>query len=84
MDKIPNKTKSGIGQNPELDNIPNWTKFRMDKIPNGQNAELDKIQNGQNPKWKNPERTKSTIKPASKIEKVRINSVLTDSTNKYK
>ena len=49
MDKIPNRTKSRIGQNPELDKIKNWTKSRKDKFPKGQNLELDKIQNGQNP-----------------------------------
>ena len=49
----------------------------MDKIPNGQNLDwtkfrMDKIPNRQNPEW-----TKSRIQPTSKIDKVRINSVLT-------
>ena len=44
-DKIPNWTKTRIGQNPKLDKIPNgqnpeWTKSRMTKS-----------QIGQNPKW---------------------------------
>ena len=60
MEKIPNWKKCRIGQNPELDKIPNgqkperkksrtgqipeWTKSRI-----GQNFESDKIPNGQNP-----------------------------------
>ena len=45
MDKIPNWTKSRMGENPE------WTKSRI-----GQNPELDKIPHG-----KNPERAKSRM-----------------------
>ena len=53
MDKFPNVqnpkwTKSrSIGQNPDFDKIPNWTKSR-----NENNPELDKIQNQTNLKDK--------------------------------
>ena len=54
------RTKSQIGQNPELEKIqngktPECTKSRIEQNPKwtksriGQNPELDKIQNGQNP-----------------------------------
>ena len=45
----PELDKIQNGQNPELDKIPNGQNPELDKIPNGQNPELDKIPNGQNP-----------------------------------
>ena len=40
----PEWTKFRIGQNPELDEIPNWTKSRMEKIQNEQNPESNQLQ----------------------------------------
>ena len=45
-----------------MEKIPNWTKSRL----------------GQNPEWtKSPTEQKSRTEPTSKIERVRINSVIT-------
>ena len=45
-------TARGSVQNPELDKTSNiGQNLELDKIPNGQNPELDIIPNGQNPDW---------------------------------
>ena len=73
----PEWAKSRIGKNRELDEIPNWIKSRI-----GQNVERTKSRIRQNPEW-----TKSRMKKipnginpeltTSKIDRARINSVLT-------
>ena len=69
-----NHSKGSPVQNPELDKISNiGQNLELDKIPNGQNPELNIIPNGQNPDWtksrmeKNSEWTKSRIEQTSKI-----------------
>ena len=48
MNETQSGTKSRIGQNPQIERNPEWTKSRMDKIWYGKNPELDKIPNRTN------------------------------------